>query len=49
MKTTVVSTIFITAVPACVAHLNMRDVYRIDPGNKKASPTKPDDTIYNAE
>ena len=49
MTTSLISTILITTIPTSVARLNMRDVYRIDLGSQKASPTKADNNLFSTE
>jgi hypothetical protein len=49
MTTSLISTVLITTIPTSVARLNMRDVYRIDLGSQKASPTKADNNLFSTD
>jgi hypothetical protein len=49
MTTSIISTILIATIPTSVARVNMRDLYRIDLGNKKAYPTRADNELFSTD
>jgi hypothetical protein len=47
--TSLIFTMLIITVPTCIARLNMRDIYRIDVGSQKESPTKAGNDLFSTD
>ena len=49
MASSRISMILIATIPTSVARVNLRDVYRIDLGSQKASPSNAANELFNNE